>query len=120
MLTELERVFECSLDECEKAVNLAGALLSAGVQKFTEPGVCKTDVNFLFVAYVMSRIIHLRKPEKPICFEEFVNIHHSWNFKPIQQIALSIDNPIQLENHLLKSVLTTNQINRSLPVSSGF
>ena len=79
---------------------MASALLSSGVQKFTEPGVCKTDVNFLFVAYVVSRIIHLSKPEKPICFEEFVNIHHLWNFKPIQQMELSIDNPILLENYL--------------------
>ncbi len=79
---------------------MASALLSAGVQKFTEPAVCKTDVNFLFVAYVVNRLIHLRKPEKTICFEEFVNIYHTWNFKTIQQIALSIDDPILLENNL--------------------
>ena len=48
-------------------------MLTAGVLKFVESAKFKTDVNFLFSAYVFQKLI---TPDFALPFEDFVDEHH--------------------------------------------
>lgn len=85
----------------EKAGLIASALMTACVQKFMDSGVFKTDVNLLLAAYVFLKI--LASPEGSSSFEDFVNCHHTREFKTNwnttnQPVKLNIESDSKLRD----------------------
>jgi hypothetical protein len=60
----------------DNALLAAAALFTASVQRFVQAGVFKTDVNFLFAAYIFLRITQ----SSQVSFEDFVNQNHTWQY----------------------------------------